>query len=86
MWSGRRDSNPRPQRPERCALTKLRHVPPTSKVPNRPKCQRGQFDRRQTEPAIEPDPKRQWSNQALAAGHSPVVQRFHFAAAPGPTP
>jgi len=26
-WSGRRDSNPRPQRPERCALTKLRHFP-----------------------------------------------------------
>gem|GEM_PF-100896 len=26
-WSGRRDSNPRPQRPERCALTKLRYVP-----------------------------------------------------------
>src|SRR5215216_7055548 len=25
--SGRRDSNPRPQRPERCALTKLRHFP-----------------------------------------------------------
>ena len=28
FWSGRRDSNPRPQRPERCALTKLRHFPP----------------------------------------------------------
>jgi hypothetical protein len=26
-WSGRRDSNPRPQRPERCALTKLRYFP-----------------------------------------------------------
>ena len=25
--SGRRDSNPRPQRPERCALTKLRYFP-----------------------------------------------------------
>ena len=27
LWSGRRDSNPRPQRPERCALTKLRYFP-----------------------------------------------------------
>ena len=26
-WSGRRDLNPRPQRPERCALTKLRYFP-----------------------------------------------------------
>jgi integrase len=26
-WSGRRDLNPGPQRPERCALTKLRHAP-----------------------------------------------------------
>ena len=26
-WSGRRDLNPRPQRPERCALTKLRYSP-----------------------------------------------------------
>ena len=26
-WSGRGDSNPRPQRPERCALTKLRYFP-----------------------------------------------------------
>ncbi len=25
--SGRRDLNPRPQRPERCALTKLRYFP-----------------------------------------------------------
>ena len=28
--SGRRDSNPRPQRPERCALTKLRYFPSIS--------------------------------------------------------
>jgi hypothetical protein len=27
FWSGRGDSNPRPQRPERCALTKLRYFP-----------------------------------------------------------
>ncbi len=27
-WSGREDSNLRPQRPERCALTGLRHSPP----------------------------------------------------------
>ena len=27
FWSGRRDLNPRPQRPERCALTKLRYFP-----------------------------------------------------------
>jgi hypothetical protein len=26
-WSGRVDLNHRPQRPERCALTKLRHAP-----------------------------------------------------------
>ena len=26
-WSGRGDLNPRPQRPERCALTKLRYFP-----------------------------------------------------------
>ena len=26
-WSGCRDLNPGPQRPERCALTKLRHIP-----------------------------------------------------------
>ena len=28
-WSGCRDLNPGPQRPERCALTKLRHIPRT---------------------------------------------------------
>jgi hypothetical protein len=27
FWSGRGDLNPRPQRPERCALTKLRYSP-----------------------------------------------------------
>ncbi len=27
MWSGCRDLNPGPQRPERCALTKLRYTP-----------------------------------------------------------
>jgi hypothetical protein len=26
-WSGREDSNFRPQRPERCALTRLRYAP-----------------------------------------------------------
>ncbi len=29
-WSGRGDLNPRPQRPERCALTKLRYFPVTA--------------------------------------------------------
>jgi hypothetical protein len=27
-WSGREDLNLRPQRPERCALTRLRYAPP----------------------------------------------------------
>ena len=31
-WSGRRDLNPRPQRPERCALTKLRYFPASGMV------------------------------------------------------
>ena len=31
-WSGWGDLNPRPQRPERCALTKLRYTPKTFKV------------------------------------------------------
>ena len=35
QWSGRRDSNPRPQRPERCALTKLRHFPEGPSLPER---------------------------------------------------
>ena len=35
-WSGRRDLNPRPQRPERCALTKLRYFPVRSMVVDHP--------------------------------------------------
>src|SRR5215216_636609 len=35
-WSGREDLNLRPQRPERCALTKLRYSP-------RPRYDRGTF-------------------------------------------
>ncbi len=31
LWSGRVDSNHRPQRPERCALTRLRYAPITSR-------------------------------------------------------
>ena len=32
-WSGREDLNLRPQRPERCALTKLSHTPATLTIP-----------------------------------------------------
>jgi len=32
--SGRGDLNPRPQRPERCALTKLRYFPATEMLPD----------------------------------------------------
>jgi hypothetical protein len=32
-WSGRGDLNPRPQRPERCALTKLRYFPAAVMLP-----------------------------------------------------
>ncbi len=32
-WSGREDSNLRPQRPERCALTGLRHSPRRRSIP-----------------------------------------------------
>ena len=35
-WSGRVDSNHRPQRPERCALTKLRYAPYPSIIVDRP--------------------------------------------------
>ncbi len=31
-WSERADSNRRPQRPERCALTKLRYSPTTCSI------------------------------------------------------
>ena len=34
-WSGRVDSNHRPQRPERCALTKLRYAPYPSIIVDR---------------------------------------------------
>jgi integrase len=36
LWSGRGDLNPRPQRPERCALTKLRYFPVRSMVVDHP--------------------------------------------------
>ena len=37
FWSGREDSNLRPQRPERCALTGLRHSPrPNGSIHRRP--------------------------------------------------
>ena len=36
LWSGRGDLNPRPQRPERCALTKLRYFPVRGMVVDRP--------------------------------------------------
>ena len=32
FWSGWRDSNARPQRPERCTLAKLSHIPNSIKV------------------------------------------------------
>src|SRR5437764_15023326 len=39
-WSGRGDLNSRPQRPERCALTKLRHSPVVWMLPGRCFCGR----------------------------------------------
>ena len=41
--SGRRDLNPRPQRPERCALTKLRYFPSAGACPASPRLPDGAF-------------------------------------------
>jgi integrase len=41
--SGRRDLNPRPQRPERCALTKLRYFPSAGGFPASPSLSDGAF-------------------------------------------